>query len=49
MAIVNDDTENWIKFNIFPKEYNNLGQGSIPVRNWIDEYSRMNRIEKYWL
>tara|TARA_R100000734_G_C3317130_1_gene110019 strand:+ start:1039 stop:2274 length:1236 start_codon:yes stop_codon:yes gene_type:complete len=31
-----------------PKEYDNLGQGSIPVRNWIDEYSRMNRIEKYW-
>ncbi len=31
-----------------PPSYDNLGEGSIPVRNWIDEYSRMNRFNKYW-
>ena len=30
------------------KNYNNLGQGSIPVRNWVDDYSRTNGYKKYW-
>jgi hypothetical protein len=31
-----------------PESHNNLGEGSIPVRNWIDDYSRFNKVEKYW-
>ena len=30
------------------KENNNLNQGSIPVRNWIDNYSREKGHKKYW-
>ena len=28
---------------------NNLGQGSIPVRNWIDSYCLEGQYKKYWL
>ncbi len=31
-----------------PATYDNLGEGSIPVRNWVDDYSRFNKLEKYW-
>tara|TARA_Y100000114_G_scaffold56845_1_gene52022 strand:+ start:264 stop:1526 length:1263 start_codon:yes stop_codon:yes gene_type:complete len=32
-----------------PPSYDNLGKGSIPVRNWIDDYARMcMKVEKYW-
>jgi hypothetical protein len=32
-----------------PASNNNLGQGSIPVRNWVDEYARQKGHLKHWV
>ena len=30
------------------EEFDNLGEGSIPVRKWVDRKAKELRVEKYW-
>jgi len=37
-----------VNLMVMEEEFDNLGKGSIPVRNWIDRKAKELRVEKYW-
>ena len=41
--------EFWNKDQLYILPFSNLGQGSIPVRNWVLEHSRSNGDKRHWI
>ncbi len=41
--------EFWDKEQLYILPFSNLGQGSIPVRNWVLDHSRNNNDKRHWI
>ena len=42
------DLKEHVWLMVMEKEFDNLGEGSIPVRNWVDRRAKDMMVERYW-